>query len=298
MAAASSDWNPHFNDDRVSVIRRVGGFYRTLAATTFDQHRSNEGPTFRLACGEGLSARLLLGIPPLAEPVYQGVLVGLINYRQTSFEVNGVLGVAHHLALGSGREHVLDVRTPPLRDGIHRFVLVLFDADQNPGFYGAHDLWADLYVGASPTLEPIPLPRSLPSRTDSVIRGTHYGLSLTSVGDSLRLVGTKEWRAELTLFVSFWGSVREGERPVVLTILQDFRQMEIQGAGSSFVALPERVSVLSFRPKPLGRQTEPVRVLMFTNPHLEMAPEGTYQRQHSFRAYASQKAYLVRPSSD
>jgi hypothetical protein len=236
----------------------------------------------------------LLGFPSAAAPEYVGVLMALINYRQTRFELQGQSADAHRLKLTAPGEHVLNIRLGPFNEGVHRVVLLLLDDDGNPGFSGAYDLWADVYVGASPRAAAQHVPRKVPARSDPVVEAASYGVRLTTSPDRLMLVSKRQWSAGEQLWISFWGDVREGERPVVITVFQDFRQRDIDELTGWVVALPGRVSTIPIKPKQPTLERESIRVIMMTAPDLELAPAGEHRRDHTFRAYASQKAYIER----
>jgi hypothetical protein len=295
VAAISEVWDPDFQDESLQAIRGLGGFYRSLRATSFQQSRSLAGPTFRLECGESFEGRLLLGIPQSTEANRPLVLTAFIDYAQSSIEVEGKSAATHRLTLRSGAEHVLRLRTPPLFAGIHRLVIMVFDDDDEPGLFGAVDLFADLYVGPNPVLLALQPAEPPESRSDPVVIGTSYGVALTSSRERLLLVSSVRWSRDLTLWISFWGSVREGERPVALVVLQDFREVDLSIASPILLARPEKVGVLPLRPALPKKNRESIRFVIFSNPALEMAPTSvTVPSSAIFKTYVSQKAYLDR----
>lgn len=286
------DWDPEFRGGGVDAIRSVGGFYRALAAARLEQHRSDHGPTFRVACGDRLYLNMLIGVPP-SDAAYEGVLVAFLDYRQIEIEIEGVTARTHRLTVPAGREHVITLATPPLPDGIHRLALIIFDDDQLPGLFGWHDLLADVYVGASPVSVPFPAPPDRPGRSDPTIQQSNYGVWLTVSDDRLRLAGMVSWRDGLELYASVYGSVRDGDRPVALVLLQGFE--ELPGAPPRAVmARAGEVTVIPLRPRrPAGPELEPIRALIFTNPEHPLAPDGVYDSRRLFITLASQKAYIT-----
>lgn len=282
-------WDPEFRGEGISRMRAVGGFYRSLAAARLEQHRSVA--SFRAACGEQLELKLLLGVPP-SEALYEGVLIGFLDYRQIDLELDGVAARRHQLTLTPGREHVLNLTTPTLPEGVHRLALIVFDDDQLPGFFGWHDMLADVYVGASPAPASLPSPPDLPSRSDPAIQQSNYGVFMTVTDDRLRLAGVVSWRDGLELYASVYGSVRDGDRPVVLVVLQGFE--ELPGAAArSVMARAGEITVVPFSPRrPTTTDVEPIRAIVFTNPDRPMAPNGFYDTTYLFISLASQKAYI------
>ncbi len=297
-AALSADWDPDFRSEGVEAVRRVGGYYRDLRATSFEQHRSIEGPTFRVACGDSLRARLLIGIPTQAGPTYKTIFVAFVDYAQVQIELGGFWSAQHHLELQAGAEHMLTFRTGPLSDGIHRLALIFFDDDQEPtgGFFGWHDVEADVYVGADPQLAQLPPMPELPNRTEPALSpsGSGYGVNVTSRPDILRLPAPVRWEPGAQLYVSFWGSAKEGDSPIALVVLQNYRELRLARVDPFAMALAGRVSILSFAPRAPEKTLESLRAVIFTNPGRELAPNGRYEREHLFAAIASQKAYIVR----
>lgn len=287
------DWDPNFQSKDVELFRSFGGFFVSLRAATIDQHRA--GPSFRVECGQNFHGRLLLKVPVNAVATYKSVFVAFLDYRQVPVTLNGTTEWTHRLALATGKEHIFDVLTLPLAEGIHRLVLIFFDDDLAPGFVGRYDMIADLYVGPDPHLAPIPSSlRTAPTRVDPAVASSGYGVNLTSRSDRLSLPPPVKWVPDLELYASFWGSVEEGDQPAALVVLDDFEELDLGRPHPYVLARAGQVSVVPFRPRPPQRDVENLRVILFTNPALEIAPNFAYNRGHSFGAYTSQKAYVTR----
>lgn len=287
------DWDPNFQSKDVDLFRGFGGFFVSLRAATIDQHRA--GPSFRVECGQDFHGRLLLKVPANAVATYKSVFVAFLDYRQVPVTLNGTTGRTHRLALATGEEHIFDVLTGPLAEGIHRLVLIFFDDDLAPGLVGRYDMIADLYVGPDPHLALIPssLPTA-PTRVDPAVASSGYGVNLTSRADRLSLPPPVKWVLGLELYASFWGSVEEGDQPAALIVLDEFEELDLGRPHPYVLARAGQVSIVSFRPRAPERDVENLRVILFTNPALEIAPSFQYNRGHSFGAYTSQKAYVTR----
>lgn len=289
---AARDWDPSFTGIDVARVRAIGGYYRALAATTVEQHRSAAGPTFRLQCRERLRVRVLFGVPQrdgLALPVR---LVALLDYRQVEVEIDGVRARAHAMNLAAGAEHTFELSFDPMSDGIHRLVILFLEDDQQHGLFGSYDLIADVYVGQAVRPLQILAARDLGGRADVSVRGSGYGIRLSSRPDEVRLAGNVTWAPSLDLFATYWGDGREGARSVAIVALQDFEELDIGLAHPFVLATPDRVSTLRFRPRRPTQASESIRIVMATAPEVEMAPRGTYETQRRFKVYTSQKSWI------
>lgn len=290
--AISTDWDPNFIGEDVARARSVGGYYRALSAASFEQHRSAQGPTFRLACNENLRLRLLFGIPRGDTDALSVRLVALVDYRQVDFEFNGVWARSEPFTLPRGEEHVFEISLRPMEDGVHRLVVAFLEDDDQYGLFGAYDLMADVYVGRASRPLPASAPQSVLERDDASVQGAGYGIRLSTEPNVIQLAGSVRWKPSLELFVSLWGSAAEGARSVAVVALQDFNELDIGLAQPFIVVRPNRVSVITFRPRMPLHATESVRIFMVTGPDQEIAPRGVYETQRRFKTYTSQKAWI------
>lgn len=223
-------------------------------------------------------------------------MVVLLDYEQIEVVIGGVWSKKHPLGLAASEEHIVEFRTHPLRDGLHRLVILIFDNDQRPGFYGWHDLIADLYVGepSPPQLVPVV---STKVRAEPVVARSGYGVLVTSTPDRLQLAGNVPWTPQTELVVNVHGSVSEGERTVAVVVLQDHEQLSlVEGSWSSFMkVLPGHVSQLRIRPRSPSHGHESLRAVVITNPASEIAPDGTYDSSRVYAALCSQKVFIDGP---
>jgi hypothetical protein len=293
--AISSDWDPNFTGEDVAKVRAIGGYYRAIAATSFEQHRSTQGPTFRLSCSENLRVRILFGVPPAATDPLTVRLVALVDYKQADFEFNSTWARSQGFTLARGEEHLFEIALRPMADGVHRLVVAFLEDDDQHGLFGAYDLIADVYVGRASRPLPISAPQSVTERDDPSVRGAGYGIRLSTEPNVIQLAGNVPWAPSRDLFVSLWGSASEGPRPVALVALQDFDEIDIGLTQPLILAKPSRVSLIRFRPRQPRHTAESIRVFMITGPDQEIAPRGTYEAQRQFKAYASQKAWIRLP---
>jgi hypothetical protein len=287
-----ADWDPEFRSSAMAQVRSVGGFYRTVQASRIDQHRSADGPTFRIRCGDGFDGRVLFAVPPGPTP-YRTVLVGLLDFQQIGLIVDGKDGLNHPLELAAGEEHVFHLETGPLGPGIHRLLLVFFDDDREPGLFGWHDLIADLYVGPKPTLTP-PLAVDLAQRRDPAIATADYGVFLTTTADRMRLLGNTTWHPGLTVYASVYGSTREPDRPVAFAVFQNYRQLLGPELPRVMVTHAGAVTPVSVTLGVPSLVSESIRAIIMTNPDREIAPNGQYDHSHLFITLASQKGFVER----
>lgn len=285
------DWDPNFQSPSIGQVRATGGFYRALVATRLDQHRSADGPTFRIRCGDAFDGRILLAVPPGPTP-YKSVLVALLDFHQAEIIVNGEPAVRHQLALEAGKENIITVQTRPLGRGVHRLVLVFFDDDREPGLFGWHDLLADLYVGAEPTLAPLSDVFSMPSRRDTAVATADYGVFLTASPDRLQLVGKLQWQPGLTVYASVYGSSRDPDRPVALAVFQNYQQIVAKDLPRFLLVHPGAVTPVKVLVSAPTDPSESLRAVIITNPDHELAPEGHYDGGRLYMALASQKAFI------
>ncbi len=285
------DWDPDFQSRAMAQARATGGFYRTLVAARIEQHRSADGPTFRIRCGERFDGRILLAVPAGPTP-YRAVLVALVDFQQADVVVNGRSDVRHRLELPAGKENILSIQTGPLGTGVHRLLLVFFDDDREPGLFGWHDLLADLYVGAEPTWAPLSDVKSLPSRGNAAVASADYGVFLTTSPDRLQLVGNIQWQPGLTVYASVYGSAKDPDRPIALVAFQNYQQVVAADLPRFLVVHSGAVTPVRISLSPPTDQSEAIRALIITNPDRELAPEGRYDSIHLHMALASQKAFL------
>jgi hypothetical protein len=285
-------WGPNFGDEGVTRVRQIGGFYRALRATSHEQHRSLAGPTFRIRCGVGLDAQLLLGIPASAGETYQGTLVAFLDYTQISFGLDGVVSFGHSLSFEGGSEHILRLTTTSIPEGIHRLAILLVD-DHPLGLDGVHDLLADLYVGNARQLATLQPPTTLLSKPDSAVSPTHssYGIVLSASEDKLSMPGPRAWNSDVPIYASFWGPGGGPPHPAVIAALQGERQLPI--APASVIAVPGQVSRIRLQLRRPAHEREALWALLFTNPDVELVSSSGEVTEREARVLASGQAAVL-----